>query len=66
MTQNLGHSMLGHLTIWLSLATLDQLWSSIVTMKSVHPQTILSRRHSGERKFSQNKGFPTVKGFTIV
>ena len=27
-------------------------------------QTILSRRYSGERKFSQNKRFPTVKGFT--
>ena len=26
--------------------------------------SILSRRHSGERKFSQNKRFPTVKGFT--
>ena len=33
-------------------------------MKFVHLQTILSRRHSGKRKFSQNKGFPTVKGFT--
>ena len=33
-------------------------------MKFVHLQTILSQRHSGKRKFSQNKGFPTVKGFT--
>ena len=33
-------------------------------MKFVHLQTILSLRHSGKRKFSQNKGFPTVKGFT--
>ena len=35
-------------------------------MNFVHLQTILSRRHSGKRKFSQNKGFPTVKGFTGV
>ena len=34
-------------------------------MNFVHLQTILSRRHSGKRKFSQNKGFPTVKGFTV-
>ena len=33
-------------------------------MNFIHAQTILSRRHSGKRKFSQNKGFPTVKGFT--
>ena len=63
-TQNLGLSMLGHHTSWLSLATVDYLWSAIPTMKFVHLQTILSRRHSGKRKFSQNKGFPTVKGFT--
>ena len=35
-------------------------------MKSVHAQTILSRRHSAKRKFSQNKGFPTVQGFTLI
>ena len=58
--------MLGHHTSWLSLATVDYLWSAIPTMKFVHLQTILSRRHSGKRKFSQNKGFPTVKGFTMV
>ena len=34
-------------------------------MNFVHLQTILSRRHSGKRKFSQNKRFPTVKGFTV-
>ena len=34
-------------------------------MNFVYVQTILSRRHSGKRKFFQNKGFPTVKGFTI-
>ena len=34
-------------------------------MNFVHAQTILSRRHSCKRKFSQNKGFPTAKGFTI-
>ena len=56
-TQNLGHSMLGHHTSWLSLATL---LSSIPTMNFVHLQTILSQRYSGKRKFSHNKGFPTV------
>ena len=35
-------------------------------MKFVHLQTILSRRHFGKRKFSHNKGFPTVKGFTNI
>ena len=35
-------------------------------MNFVPAQTILSRRHSGKRKFYQNKGFPTVKGFTDV
>ena len=35
-------------------------------MNFVHLQTILSRRHSGKRKFYQNKGFPTVKGFTYL
>ena len=34
-------------------------------MKFVHAQTILSRRHSGKRKFSQNKGFPAVEWFTM-
>ena len=34
-------------------------------MKSVHVQTILSRRHSGERKFYQKKRSPAVEWFTI-
>ena len=33
-------------------------------MKSVQPQTIMSRGYSGKRKFSQDKGSPAAEWFT--
>ena len=49
----------------LRLIAFDNMWSTTPTIKCVQIQTMLSRGNSGKRKFSQDKGSPAAKWFTI-